>query len=55
MTVSDNIRKLVTKHHITKAGKHLLKYWMVAPGVVVQKLMIDTGRLKPSNLGPTER
>ncbi|WPU95247.1 glycosyl hydrolase 115 family protein [Mucilaginibacter sabulilitoris] len=55
MAVSDNIRKLVTKHHITKAGKHLLKYWMVDPAVVVQKLIIDAGGLKSSYLGPPER
>jgi hypothetical protein len=55
MAVSDNIRKLVTKHHISKAGKHLLKYWMVDPAVVVQKFMINTGGLKPSSLGPPER
>lgn len=55
MAVSDNIRKLVTKHHITKAGKHLLKYWMVDPAVVVQKLIIDAGGVKSSYLGPPER
>ncbi len=54
MAVSDNIRKLVTKHHITKAGEHTLKYWMVDPAVVLQHLVIDTGGLKPSYLGPPE-
>ncbi|MGN6640934.1 MAG: glycosyl hydrolase 115 family protein, partial [Mucilaginibacter sp.] len=52
--VSDNIRKLVTRHHISKPGIHVLKYWMVDPAVVVQKIMIDAGGLKPSYLGPPE-
>ncbi|WCT14218.1 glycosyl hydrolase 115 family protein [Mucilaginibacter jinjuensis] len=54
MAVSDNIRKLTTKHHISKAGVHTLKYWMVDPAVVLQRLVIDTGGLKPSYLGPPE-
>ena len=54
MAVSDNIRKLITKHHITKAGAHTLKYWMVDPAVVLQRLVIDDGGLKPSYLGPPE-
>lgn len=52
--VSDNIRKLTTRHHISKPGNHVLKYWMVDPAVVVQKIMIDAGGLKPSYLGPPE-
>ena len=54
MAVSDNIRKMVTKHHIAKAGAHTLKYWMVDPAVVLQRLVIDNGGLKPSYLGPPE-
>lgn len=39
---------------ITKAGKHTLKYWMISKGVVLQKLVVDLGGLKPSYLGPQE-
>lgn len=52
--VSDNLRKLVTKHHILQPGKHMLKYWMVDPAVVVQKFVLDFGGLKPNYLGPPE-
>jgi len=53
--VAENIKRLVTKHHIGKPGKHVLKYWMVDAGVVLQKLVIDTGGLQPSYLGPPEK
>jgi hypothetical protein len=54
-SVANNIKKLVTTHHITKAGKHVLKYWVVDTGVVLQKLVINTGGLQPSYLGPPEK
>ncbi|WP_183559965.1 glycosyl hydrolase 115 family protein [Mucilaginibacter sp. SP1R1] len=50
--VSNNMKKMMTQHHITKPGKHLLKYWMVDAGVVLQKLVINAGGLKESYLGP---
>ena len=52
--VSDNIKILITGHHINKPGRHILKYWMVDPGVVLQKIVIDAGGEKPSYLGPPE-
>lgn len=52
--VSENIIIKTTRHFIDKPGKHTIKYWMVNPGVVLQKLVIDFGGLKPSYLGPPE-
>jgi len=53
-SVADNIRILTTEHSIDKPGGHLLKIWLVTPGVVLQKIVIDAGGMKPCYLGPPE-
>jgi hypothetical protein len=52
--VSDNIIIKTSEHHIGKPGVHLLKYWLIDPGVVLQKIVLDAGGEKPSYLGPPE-
>ncbi len=52
--VANNIIIKTTRHLISKPGKHVLKFWMINPGVVLQKLVIDFGGVKPSYLGPPE-
>jgi hypothetical protein len=52
--VMDNICKEETSHSIRSRGNHTLKIWMVDPGVVLQKIVIDTGGVKKSFLGPPE-
>jgi hypothetical protein len=52
--VANNIIIKTSEHNINKSGKHTLKYWAVSPAVVLQKLVVDLGGLKPSYLGPPE-
>ncbi len=52
--VSNNIKIMVSKHVIKKPGDHVLKFWMVDAGLVLQKIVVDAGGLKPSYLGPPE-
>jgi hypothetical protein len=53
-SVSDNARFSLTKHNITAPGYHILKIWMVDQGPVIQKIIVNTGGLKNSYLGPPE-
>lgn len=52
--VGNKIIIKTTKHFISQPGKHIVKYWMIDPGVVLQKLVLDFGGVKPSYLGPQE-
>jgi hypothetical protein len=52
--VADNINITSSEHQLATSGVHVLKFWRVDPGVVLQKLIVDTGGLRPSYLGPPE-
>lgn len=53
-SVSDNARFSTSMHNIGTPGYHTLKIWMVDPGVVLQKIIVNTGGLRDSYLGPPE-
>ena len=52
--VGENIIIKTSKHNISTAGKHVIKYWMVNSGVVLQKIVADFGGMKKTYLGPPE-
>lgn len=54
MTVSDNIRKVKTAFNLATPGEHTLKFWMVDPGVVLEKIIVNCGGVKSSYFGPLE-
>jgi hypothetical protein len=55
-SVRNNARTVTTTHAVERAGPHVLKIWMVDPGVVVQKIVVDTesSARAPTYLGPPE-
>lgn len=52
--VSDAVREVVVPLTPHAAGPHVLKFWRVDPGVTLERLVIDTGGLESSYLGPIE-
>ncbi|ACE84961.1 conserved hypothetical protein [Cellvibrio japonicus Ueda107] len=53
-SVKRDIRTISSRHRVDRAGPQTLRIYMVDPGVSLQKVVINTGGLKPSYLGPTE-
>jgi hypothetical protein len=53
-SVRNNITIATSTHVLQQAGKHILKFWMVDGGVVLQKLVLETGQSRPCYLGPPE-
>ena len=52
--VSENARYVRTTHPLGGAGYHTLKIWMIDPGVVLEKVIVDCGGVRPSFFGPPE-
>ncbi|HTY59734.1 MAG TPA: glycosyl hydrolase 115 family protein, partial [Bacteroidota bacterium] len=46
-SVVENSRSSRTSHVVTRPGYHTLKIWMVDPGVVLEKVVVNTGGLRP--------
>ena len=52
--VADNIIISPSEFLIKKSGMHVLKFWMVDPGIVLQKIVMGQPAVNPSYLGPPE-
>jgi len=52
--VMENLMKINTKLNIEQKGQHILKVWMVDPGIILDKIIINTGDMQESYLGPPE-
>src|SRR4029079_14324883 len=53
-SVADNNRTSTTRHSLARPGKHVLKFWRVDPGVVLEKRVADAVVAKPCDLGRPE-
>jgi len=51
---SEHIIRSITKHEIGKAGKNTIRIRVLEPGIILEKILINTGGLKKSYLGPEE-
>jgi hypothetical protein len=54
LNVLEHIEKLSTTIRVTKPGHHTLRVWKVDPSIIIDRIVIDTGGLAPSYLGPPE-
>jgi hypothetical protein len=52
--VSDGVRKVTSTLNVDTPGYHTLKFRMVDPGVVLEKLVVSQGEAPASYLGPPE-
>jgi hypothetical protein len=53
-SVRNNITVGESRHTISGPGQHVLKFWMIDPGIVLQKIVVETSGAAPSYLGPPE-
>jgi len=53
-SVENNGRHSDSTHALARPGYHVLKIWMIDPEVVLEKIVVNAGGLRPSYLGPPE-
>ena len=53
--VTDNIMKQVVLGKSLSPGAHTIRYWMVDPGIVLQKIVLKKSGVDPASyLGPPQ-
>jgi hypothetical protein len=52
--VSNAIKVMTSEHRVLTPGEHVVKFWRVDPGVVLEKLVVAFGDVPDSYLGPPE-
>jgi hypothetical protein len=50
--VAQNIIVKTSEHRVAAAGPHVVKFWRVDPGVVLEKLVVSQGAVPATYLGP---
>ncbi|MDT0643552.1 glycosyl hydrolase 115 family protein [Zunongwangia sp. F363] len=53
-SVANNATRVTASFDLEAGGNHSLKIWAVDPGIVIQKILIKTGEVGDSYLGPPE-
>jgi hypothetical protein len=53
-SVKDSVRTVTSEHTVAGTGYHTIKFCMVDPGVVLEKLVLNLGGVRASYLGPPE-
>jgi hypothetical protein len=53
-SVMDGVRHVISVHKVSQPGPHVLKFWMIDPGVVLERIVVDMGGAHPSYLGAPE-
>ncbi len=54
LSVKDGVRKVTSHVVIQNSGYHVLKFWFVDPGVVLQRLVVGFKEVPATYLGPPE-
>jgi Gylcosyl hydrolase family 115 C-terminal domain len=52
--VTEGAAVFTTEHTLARAGPHTLKFHALDAGLVLQKIVVDAGGMRPSYLGPPE-
>jgi hypothetical protein len=52
--VEDGVRIIRWRTALDEGGSHDFKFWLIDPGVVLERIIIDAGGAEPCYLGPPE-